>query len=116
LSQLDYFIATLLGWGKLISDFSHLDLSQLLMTKFGKSEKTRLSSLLFWNIRFLQFQSKAKEEAKFEDLKIQDILKQEKGLKDIEGPRKKKFKQKAKVIKTGPSGLPNQSIRFSQNK
>jgi hypothetical protein len=24
----------------------------LLMTKFGKSEKTELSGLLFWNIRF----------------------------------------------------------------
>jgi hypothetical protein len=57
------------------------------MTKFGKSGKTGLSSLLFWNSRFLQFQSKAKEEAKFKDLKIQGILKQEKGLKDIEGPR-----------------------------
>jgi hypothetical protein len=42
----------------------------LLMTKFSKSEKTGLSSLLFWNIRFWQFQSEAKEEAKFKDLKI----------------------------------------------
>jgi hypothetical protein len=37
------------------------------MTKFSKSGKTGLSSLLFWNIRFWQFRSKAKEEAKFED-------------------------------------------------
>jgi hypothetical protein len=57
------------------------------MTKFGKSGKIRLSSLLFRNIRFQQFQSKAKEEAKFEDLKIQGVLKQEKGLKGIKGSR-----------------------------
>jgi hypothetical protein len=53
------------------------------MTKFGKSKKTKLSGLLFQNIRFWQFQSKAKEEAKFEDLKIQGVLKQENGLKGI---------------------------------
>jgi hypothetical protein len=57
------------------------------MTKFGKSRKIKLSSLLFRNIRFQQFQSKAKEEAKFEDLKIQGVLKQEKGLKGIKGSR-----------------------------
>jgi hypothetical protein len=57
------------------------------MTKFGKSRKTGLSGLLFWNIQFWQFQSKAKEEAKFKDLKIQSILKQENGLKGIKGPR-----------------------------
>jgi hypothetical protein len=45
------------------------------MTKFGEFEKIRLSSLLFWNIRFQQFQSKVREEAKFEDLKIQGVLK-----------------------------------------
>jgi hypothetical protein len=37
--------------------------------------------------RTIQFQSKAKEEAKLEDLKIQGVLKQEKGLKGIKGPR-----------------------------
>jgi hypothetical protein len=61
----------------------------LLMTKFDKSEKIGLFDLLFWNIRFRQFsekiglfdllfwnirfqqfQSKAKEDAKFKDLKI----------------------------------------------
>jgi hypothetical protein len=36
---------------------------------------------------FQQFQSKAKEEAKFEDLKIQGVLEQEKELKSIKGPR-----------------------------
>jgi hypothetical protein len=51
------------------------------MTKFDMCEKTGLSGLLFRNIRFWQFQSKAKEEAKFEDLKIQTVLKQEKGKK-----------------------------------
>jgi hypothetical protein len=35
---------------------------------------------LFW-----QFQNKAKEGAKFEDLKIQDVLNQEKGLEGIKG-------------------------------
>jgi hypothetical protein len=57
------------------------------MTKFGKSEKTGLSGLLFRNIQYWQFQSKAKEEAKFKDLKIQGVLKQEKGIKGIKGPR-----------------------------
>jgi hypothetical protein len=55
------------------------------MIKFGKSGKTGLSDLLFWNIRFWQFQSKAKKEAKFKDLKIQGVLKQEKGLRGIKG-------------------------------
>jgi hypothetical protein len=57
------------------------------MTKFGKSGKTGLSGLLFRNIQYWQFQSKAKEEAKFKDLKIQGVLKQEKGIKGIKGPR-----------------------------
>jgi hypothetical protein len=59
----------------------------VLMTKFGKSGKTGQFGLLFRNIRFWQFQSKAKEEAKFKDLKIQCVLKQEKSLKGIKGPR-----------------------------
>jgi hypothetical protein len=45
------------------------------MTKFGKSEKTGLSDLPFWNIRFWQFQSKAKQRVKLEDLKIEGVLK-----------------------------------------
>jgi hypothetical protein len=49
------------------------------MTKFGKSEKTGPYGSLFWIVRFQQFQSKAKEGAKFKDLKIQGVLKQEKG-------------------------------------
>jgi hypothetical protein len=57
------------------------------MTKFGKSEKTGPYSFLFRTVRFWQFQSKAKEEAKFKDLKIQGVLKQENGLKGIKGPR-----------------------------
>jgi hypothetical protein len=59
----------------------------LLMTKFGKSGKTGLSGLLFRNIQFWQFRSKVKEEAKFEDLQIQSVLKQEKGLKGFKGTR-----------------------------
>jgi hypothetical protein len=57
------------------------------MTKFGKSGKMGPSGFPFRTIRFWQFQSKAKEEANLEDLKIQGVLEQEKGLKDIKGPR-----------------------------
>jgi hypothetical protein len=39
----------------------------MLMTKFGESGTTGLSCLLFQNIRFLKFQDKTKEGAKFED-------------------------------------------------
>jgi hypothetical protein len=48
-----------------------------LITKFGKSEKTRLSDFLFRTIRFYQFQGKAKKGAKLEDLKIQGVLRHE---------------------------------------
>jgi hypothetical protein len=57
------------------------------MTKFGKAEKTSLSGLPNQSIQFWQFQSKTEEGAKLEDLKIQGILKQEKELKGIKGPR-----------------------------
>jgi hypothetical protein len=57
------------------------------MTKFGKAEKTELSGLPNRSIRFWQFQSKTEKRAKLEDLKIQGVLKQENGLKDIKGPR-----------------------------
>jgi hypothetical protein len=40
----------------------------VLMIKFGRSGKTGLSGLLFWNIWFWQFQSEVKEEAKFEEM------------------------------------------------
>jgi hypothetical protein len=59
----------------------------VLMTKFGKSGKTGPSGFPFRIVRLQQFQSKAKEEANFEDLKIQGILKQERGIKGIKGPR-----------------------------
>jgi hypothetical protein len=88
----------------------------VLMTKFGKSEKIGLSGLLFWNIWFQSFQSKARERVKLEDLKIQGVLKQENGLKRIKGSRWKKIKQEVNVIKTGPSGLVNRTIQFSQNR
>jgi hypothetical protein len=48
----------------------------MLMTKFGKSGKTRLSGLPFRNIRFWQFRRKIEEGAKHEGLEIQDVLKQ----------------------------------------
>jgi hypothetical protein len=57
------------------------------MSKFGKTEKNGLSDLSNRSIQFCQFQSKIKEEAKLADLKIQSVLKQEKGLKAIKGPR-----------------------------
>jgi hypothetical protein len=57
------------------------------MTKFGKAEKTGLSNLPNRSIQFCQFHSKIEEGAKLEDLKIQGILKQEKRLKVIKGPR-----------------------------
>jgi hypothetical protein len=53
------------------------------MTKFGKSGKIGPFGFLFRTVWFWQFQSKAKEGAKFEDLKIQCVLKQENGLKGI---------------------------------
>jgi hypothetical protein len=48
------------------------------MTKFGKARKIGLSGLSNQSIRFWQFQSKTKEGAKLEDLKIQGVLKLEK--------------------------------------
>jgi hypothetical protein len=57
------------------------------MTKFGKTEKIELSNLPNWSIRFLQFQSKIEKGVKVEDFKIQGVLKQENGLKDINGLR-----------------------------
>jgi hypothetical protein len=51
----------------------------VLMTKFGKSRKTGPSGFLLRTVQFWQFQSKAKEGAKFKDLKIQGVLKEEKG-------------------------------------
>jgi hypothetical protein len=57
------------------------------MTKFGKAGKIGLSNLPNRSIRFWQFQSQIKEGAKLEDLNIQSVLKVEKGLKSIKGPR-----------------------------
>jgi hypothetical protein len=57
------------------------------MIKFGRTRKTKLSGLPNQSIRFWQFQSQTKEGAKLEDLKIQRVLKLEKGLKYIKGPR-----------------------------
>jgi hypothetical protein len=45
------------------------------MTKFEKSGKIGLSDLPFWNIWFRQFQSKAEQRVKLEDLKIQGVFK-----------------------------------------
>jgi hypothetical protein len=54
--------------------------------------------------------------AKLENLKIQGVLKHRKRLKGIKRPRYKKIKQEAEVAKIGPSGLPNRTIRFYQNR
>jgi hypothetical protein len=83
------------------------------MTKFSTSEKTVLSGFLFQNIRFWQFQGKTKGGAKLEDLKIQDILRHEKGLKSIKEPRWKKSMPKAEAAKTRLSGFSYPNIQFS---
>jgi hypothetical protein len=57
------------------------------MIKFDRTRKIKLSGLPNQSIRFWQFQSQTKEGAKLEDLKIQRVLKLEKGLKYIKGPR-----------------------------
>jgi hypothetical protein len=86
------------------------------MTKFGKTRKTEPSGFLFWTIWFRQFQSKTKEGAKLEDLKIQDVLKNEKGLKGIKVPRWKKTKQEAEVTKIGQPNFGYRNILFSHNR
>jgi hypothetical protein len=49
------------------------------MTKFSKSREIGSSDFLFQIIRFWQFQNKTKEEIELKDLKIQYVLKHEKG-------------------------------------
>jgi hypothetical protein len=59
--------------------------SMLLMAKFGKSGKTRLSSLGNWSIRFWQIQSWIEEEGnmrKFEDSSVFEAWKREKASRD----------------------------------
>jgi hypothetical protein len=75
----------------------------VLTTKFDKSGKIGQSDLSFRNIQFRQFQSKTEERTKLEDLKNQGVLKHEKWLTSIMGPRWKKIKQEAKVTKIGLS-------------
>jgi hypothetical protein len=82
----------------------------VLMTKFGKSEKIGPSGFSFRTVRFRQFQSKAKEEAKLEDLKIQGVLKQEKGAKRHQGTKIEESQVRSRSCKNqGVSG-------FSQNR
>jgi hypothetical protein len=88
----------------------------MLMTKFGKSGKIGLSSLLFRTIRFWQFQDKTKEGPKLKDLKIQGVLRHGKEIKGIKEPRWKKSKLKAEAAKTGLSGFGYRSIQFSRNR
>jgi hypothetical protein len=57
------------------------------MIKFGKAGKIGCSGFLFGIVRFQQFQNMNMTEAKLEDLKIQGVLKQGKGLKGIKGLR-----------------------------
>jgi hypothetical protein len=71
----------------------------LLMTKFGKARKPGCSGFLFRTVRFRQFQNMKKIGAKLGELKIQGVLKQGEGLKDIKGPRWNKIKQEAEVTK-----------------
>jgi hypothetical protein len=57
------------------------------MIKFGKARKIGCFGFLFGIVRFQQFQNMNMIEAKLEDLKIQGVLKQGKGLKGIKGLR-----------------------------
>jgi hypothetical protein len=59
----------------------------MLMTKFGRAGRTGCSGFLFRTVRFWQFWNMNMTRAKLEDLKIQGVLKQGKGLKGIKGPR-----------------------------
>jgi hypothetical protein len=59
----------------------------VLITKFGKAGKIRCFGFLFRIVQFWQFLNMNRTGAKLEDLKIQGVLKQEKGLKGIKGPR-----------------------------
>jgi hypothetical protein len=61
------------------------------MIKSGKSIKIGLYDLGNRSIRFWQFQNRIKEEAKLEDLKIQECLNLGKGKQGIKGPRHKKI-------------------------
>jgi hypothetical protein len=84
----------------------------LVITKFDKSKKTRLSTFLFWTIWFWQLQDKIKEGTKLKDLKIQGVLRHGKGLRGIKEPRWKKSKPKVVATKTGVSGFGYMSIWF----
>jgi hypothetical protein len=57
------------------------------MTKFGKAGKIGCSGFLFQIVWFRQFQNMNRTGARLEDLKIQGVLKQGKGLKGIKGLR-----------------------------
>jgi hypothetical protein len=57
------------------------------MTEFGKTEKTKQFSFVFWNIRFSQFQNRTMVGAKREDLRIPVHLMHEKGVTGINEPR-----------------------------
>jgi hypothetical protein len=75
-----------------------------------------LARLLFRIVRFWQFQVKIKEGAKLEDLKIQGVLRHEKGLRNIMESRWKKSKPKVEARKTGWSGFRFQRVRFSHKR
>jgi hypothetical protein len=79
----------------------------VLMTKFGESGKTGLSGFLFWTIRFWQFHDKTNEGAKFEDLKIQGILRHGERGQDGRNPSQKPKPQKSDgpVLNSGVSGF-----------
>jgi hypothetical protein len=86
------------------------------MTKFGKAEKPRYSGFLFRIVRFLQFWVKTKEKAKLKSLKIQDVLRYGKGLRNIKEPRCKKSKPKAEAAKPGWSSFLFRRVQFSHNR
>jgi hypothetical protein len=79
----------------------------MLMTKFGKAEKTGCFSFLLQIVRFWQFQTQTKQGARIEDLKIQGEFKHGKGrqaLKD-QDKRMKSQKPDGPILNFGGSGF-----------
>jgi hypothetical protein len=62
------------------------------------------------------FQNMNKTGARLEDLKIKDVLRPGKILKDDNEPMEKNFKPKAELTKIGMSSFGNRSVRFFQIK
>jgi hypothetical protein len=75
-------------------------------------KKPDYSVCYFRTSGFDSFRIKPNKELNPKILKIQGVLRHEKGLKGIKEPRWKKSKPKAEAVKTGLSGLGNWTIWF----